>query len=66
MLSGTAANAKLASAGPGFVSAPWHLGALLKEGHTASAEARAIHGIGLEIRFYWDGDFRASQLHRDP
>jgi hypothetical protein len=37
---------------------------LTKGGHTAEARVRAIDGIGLELRYEWDGDLRASQVFK--
>ena len=51
---------------PGQVSAPALLWALRKGGNEATATMRSIHGIGLELRFAWNGDLRWSQVYRDP
>jgi hypothetical protein len=32
--------------------------------HTAEARVRAIDGIGLELRFEWNADLRASQVFK--
>ena len=37
---------------------------LVKGGHVAEARVRPIDGIGLELRFEWDGDLRVSQVFR--
>jgi hypothetical protein len=37
---------------------------LRKGDHTAEARVRAIDGIGLELRFEWNGDLRASQVFK--
>jgi hypothetical protein len=37
---------------------------LQKDGHSASAEVRAVHGIGLELRFSIDGMLYHSQVFR--
>jgi hypothetical protein len=49
----------------GQISAPWTLWTLSKNGNEATATARAIHAVGLELRFSWNGDLRASQVYRD-
>jgi hypothetical protein len=38
---------------------------LQKSGHSGSAEVRAVHGIGLELRFSIDGTLYHSQMYRD-
>jgi hypothetical protein len=40
------------------------LSQLAKDGHTAAAFVRPIHGIGVELRYLWDGDLRVSQVFR--
>lgn len=37
---------------------------LTKNGHTATARVKAIDGVGLELRYEWDGDLRASQVFK--
>ena len=37
---------------------------LTKDGHTAEARVRAIDGIGLELRYEWNGDLRSSQVFK--
>jgi hypothetical protein len=37
---------------------------LTKSGHTAEGRVRAIGGIGLELRYEWDGDLRVSQMFK--
>jgi hypothetical protein len=37
---------------------------LTKGGHTAEARVRAIDGIGLELRYEWNGELRASQVFK--
>lgn len=37
----------------------------LKNGHKATARTRAVPGVGVELRFEWDGDLRQSQVYRD-
>jgi hypothetical protein len=37
---------------------------LTKSGHVAEARVRPIDGIGLELRFEWNGDLRVSQVFR--
>ena len=49
----------------GQVSAPWTLWTLSKDGNEATATARAIHAVGLELRFSWNGELRVSQVYRD-
>ena len=34
----------------------------MKDGHVAEARVRPIDGIGLELRYEWDGDLRVSQF----
>lgn len=36
-----------------------------KDAHSATAEVRAVHGIGLELRFSIDGQLYHSQVFRD-
>jgi len=47
-------------------SAERSLWTLTKDGHTAEARARVIDGVGLELRFLWDGELRASDVKREP
>jgi hypothetical protein len=47
---------------------PADLGALwtLRKGdHEARADVRAIDGIGLELRYVWNGELRVSEMFRD-
>lgn len=37
---------------------------LSKEGHTAIALVRPIDGVGVELRFEWDGELRVSQVFK--
>ena len=37
---------------------------LRKEGHVAEARVRAIHSIGLELRYEWNGDLRSSEVFK--
>ena len=37
---------------------------LRKGDHTAEARVRAIDGIGLELRYEWNGDLRSSQVFK--
>jgi hypothetical protein len=37
---------------------------LSKDGHAAAALVRPIDGVGLELRFEWDGKLRASQVFK--
>jgi hypothetical protein len=37
---------------------------LVKDGHVAEARVRPIDGIGLELRYEWDGDLRVSQMFK--
>jgi hypothetical protein len=37
---------------------------LTKDGHSAEARVRPIEGIGLELRYEWNGDLRASQVFK--
>ena len=37
---------------------------LVKDGHVAEARVRPIEGIGVELRFEWDGDLRVSQVFK--
>jgi hypothetical protein len=36
----------------------------VKAGHVAEARVRAIDGIGLELRYEWNGDLRVSQVFK--
>jgi hypothetical protein len=38
----------------------------VKGGHVAEARVRPIDGIGVELRYEWDGDLRASQVFKMP
>ena len=40
------------------------LSRLLKEGPVAEARVRPIDGVGLELRYQWNGDLRVSQVFR--
>jgi hypothetical protein len=35
---------------------------LTKDGHAAVALVRPIEGVGVELRYEWDGELRASQV----
>jgi hypothetical protein len=37
---------------------------LRKGDHTAEARVRPIEGVGVELRFLWNGDLRWSQLFK--
>ncbi len=37
---------------------------LSKDGHSAAALVRPIEGIGVELRFEWDGELRVSQVFK--
>ena len=37
---------------------------LTKSEHVAEARVRAIHGVGVELRYLWDGELRASQVFK--
>ena len=37
---------------------------LIKEGHVAEARVRPIEGVGVELRFEWNGDLGVSQVFR--
>jgi hypothetical protein len=37
---------------------------LTTDRHTAEARVRALDGIGLELRFEWNGDLRSSQVFK--
>ena len=39
--------------------------ALVKNGHTARAVARQVPGVGIELRYLWDDEVRATQLYRN-
>jgi len=36
----------------------------VKDGHVAEARVRPIDGIGLELRYEWDGDLCVSQMFK--
>ena len=38
---------------------------LEKGGHRATASTRKVAGVGVELRFEWDGDVRQSHIYRD-
>jgi hypothetical protein len=38
---------------------------LTKAGHFARAVTRTVPGIGVELRFVWDDDTRATQVYRN-
>ena len=38
---------------------------LVKNGHTARAVARQVPGVGIELRYLWDDEFRQSQVFRN-
>jgi hypothetical protein len=38
---------------------------LHKNGKTARAEVREIEGVGVELRYYWDGELMQSFLFKD-
>ena len=47
---------------PADLGAQW----TLREGdHEARADGRAIDGIGLELRYMWNGELRVSEMFRD-
>ena len=35
---------------------------LVKAGHVAEARVRPIDGVGLELRYEWNGELRVSQV----
>ena len=35
---------------------------LVKAGHVAEARVRPIDGVGLELRYEWNGELRVSQM----
>jgi hypothetical protein len=37
---------------------------LVKEGHVAEARVRPIDGIGVELRYEWNGELRVSQMFK--
>jgi hypothetical protein len=37
---------------------------LAKHGHVAEARVRPIDGIGVELRFEWNGELRVSQVFK--
>ena len=37
---------------------------LVKAGHVAEARVRPIEGIGVELRYEWNGDLRVSQMFK--
>lgn len=37
---------------------------LSKDGHTAAALVRPIDGVGIELRFEWDGELRVSPVFK--
>jgi hypothetical protein len=37
---------------------------LIKDGQVAEARVRPIEGIGVELRFEWNGDLRVSQMFK--
>ena len=51
------------SPAPPVTSAP-PLWRLVKDGHTAEAKVRPTDGIGVELRFEWDGEVAISQMFR--
>jgi hypothetical protein len=36
---------------------------LVKDGHVAEARVRPIEGIGVELRYEWNGELRVSRTH---
>lgn len=40
------------------------LGRRMKDGHVAEARVRRIEGIGIELRFEWNGDLGVSQVFK--
>jgi hypothetical protein len=36
----------------------------MKDGHVAEARVRRIEGIGIELRFEWNGDLGVSQVFK--
>ena len=39
----------------------WHL---MKDGHVAEARVQPIEGIGVELRYEWNGELRVSQMFK--
>jgi len=37
---------------------------LVKDGHVAEAKMRPIDGVGVELRYEWNGDLRVSQVFK--
>jgi len=37
---------------------------LVKDDHVAEARVRPIDGIGIELRYEWNGELRVSQMFR--
>lgn len=38
---------------------------LVKNGHTARAVSRQVPGVGIELRYLWDDEVRATQVYRN-
>lgn len=36
----------------------------MKDGHVAEAQVRAIEGVGVELRYEWNGELRVSQVFK--
>ena len=37
---------------------------LVKDGHVAEARVRPIEGVGVELRYEWNGELRVSQMFK--
>jgi len=53
---------KLANGSP--VASAQPLWRLVKAGHVAEARNRPIDGIGVELRYEWNGELRVSQMFK--
>jgi len=38
---------------------------LTNNGHSATARTGAVRGVGLELRFEWNGELRQSRVYHD-